>query len=73
MSTKLFVEAAELLWGKQFQKDAARHLGIARSSVQRYAHKENPRPVPDKVLEKMAALLDERRDEITKILPKVTP
>ena len=71
MSQHLFIRAATMLWGEQYQAEAARQLGINRSSVLRYA--SGRRPVPAKVIEKMAALLVEREAELGKLIPKVVP
>ena len=71
MSQQLFVRSATMLWGDQYQAEAARRLGINRSSVLRYAN--GRRPVPAKVIEKMAALLVERESELGKLIPKVVP
>lgn len=71
MSQALFTRAAEALWGAQYQSEAARQLGISRSSVLRYA--DGRRPVPAKVIERLAALLVDRETEIGKLIPKVVP
>jgi len=71
MSQQLFARAAESLWGKQYQSEAARALGISRSSVLRYA--DGRRAVPTQVIERLAALLVERESELAKLIPKVVP
>ena len=71
MSQQLFVRSSEALWGAQFRSEAARQLGIARSSVERYA--DGRRAVPARVIERLAALLVERESELAKLIPKVVP
>jgi transcriptional regulator with XRE-family HTH domain len=68
-TSALFKAACRGLWGEQYQSEAARALGISRSSVLRYA--DGRRPVPAKVIERLAALLVERESELAKLIPKV--
>ena len=58
MSQQLFSRGCQALWGEQYQSEAARQLGISRSSVLRYA--DGRRAVPAQVIERLAALLVER-------------
>ena len=69
MSQHLFERGCFALWGPHYQSEAARQLGIARSSVLRYA--DGSRVVPAAVIERLAALLVEREAELAKLIPKV--
>jgi len=71
MSQHLFQRGCQALWGEQYQSEAARALGISRSSVLRYA--DGRRAVPAQVIERLAALLVERESELAKLIPKVVP
>jgi transcriptional regulator with XRE-family HTH domain len=71
MSQQLFARGCEALFGTQYQSEAARALGISRSSVLRYA--DGRRAVPTQVIERLAALLVERESELAKLIPKVVP
>ena len=69
MSTKTFQQACEALWGPQYQAEAARRLGIARSSMGRYDNGD--RHVPRAVLGTLAGLLEQRQAKIEALRPKV--
>jgi len=71
MSQQLFARGCQALWGEQYQSEAARQLGISRSSVLRYA--DGRRPVPAQVIVRLAARLVERESELAKLIPKVVP
>jgi hypothetical protein len=72
MSDNTFAQAAKIMWGQDgapWQTAAAEGLGIALSSVVRYASGE--REVPREVYEKLGGLIDRRLDELEELKPRV--
>jgi hypothetical protein len=66
MNQKLFQAACEALWGPRYQTEAARQLGIGRSSVLRYDAGECP--VPDNVSDRLIRLVIKRRDHLNDLV-----
>lgn len=69
MSQNIFQSACEAMWGPYYQAEAARQLGIGRSSVVRYD--SGDRAVPKVVLGTLAGLLEKRQPKIEALRPKV--
>ncbi len=69
MSKRTFQDAFEASRGPYYQAEAARQLGIGRSSVVRYD--KGDRAVPKVVLGTLAGLLEKRQEKIEALRPKV--
>lgn len=65
MNKTTFQDACVVLWGPQYQAEAARQLGVSRSSVVRYD--SGQREVPEELLHKLYGMLIKRRAEIDKL------
>jgi len=69
MTRTTFKHACAALWGPQYQSEAARQLGIGRSSVVRYDLGD--RTVPVQIVERLGELLAERQARIDGLLVKL--
>lgn len=65
----LLASAAKLLWGDEYVTALARHVGRNRRTVYRWFQDESPIPVD--VWERVLVTLDDRRDDINRLTPRL--